>query len=67
MNSPIVFRMNGVGDWILLGALLFWFVCNYLGQEDKMSNERIGGFFIVLGLIGFAILFILEALGLGHF
>jgi len=31
MNSPIVFRMNGVGDWILLGALLFWFVCNYLG------------------------------------
>jgi len=32
-----------------------------------MSNERIGGFFIVLGLVGFAILFILDAFGLGHF
>lgn len=32
-----------------------------------MSNEKIGGFFIVLGLVGFIILFILDALGLGHF
>lgn len=31
MGSPIAFRMNGVGDWILLGALLFWLACNYLG------------------------------------
>jgi excisionase family DNA binding protein len=36
-------------------------------KEDKMSNEKIGGFFIVLGLVGFIILFILDALGLGHF
>lgn len=32
-----------------------------------MSNEKIGGFFIVLGLLGFAILFVLVALGKGHF